>query len=89
MKQGKMSVSKRVSLDLLRPGVALSSAIADPRSPRVKLLGAGVAMTENFIAALRRRSITSVILSNSDIAILQAFSAQGRRTKVPPHLTEK
>jgi HD-GYP domain-containing protein (c-di-GMP phosphodiesterase class II) len=41
-------------------------------------------MTEEFLSALRRRGVTSVILSNSDIAVLSAFTAQGRRTKVPP-----
>ncbi len=52
-----MAFSKRVPLDLLRPGVALSSAIADPQQPRVRLLGAGIVLTADFLHALNRRGV--------------------------------
>ena len=79
-----MATSKRVPLDLLRPGVPITAAIADPNSPRVRLLGSGMVMTESFIEGLRKRGVESVILCNTDIAVLKAFTSQGRRTRVPP-----
>jgi HD-GYP domain-containing protein (c-di-GMP phosphodiesterase class II) len=79
-----MATSRRVPLALLRPGVAITEAIADPNWPRVRLLGAGVKMTQAFIDGLRRRGVTSIIMASHDIAILRAFTPQGRRTKVPP-----
>lgn len=79
-----MLTSKRVPLDLLRPGVAVTTPIADPEKPRVRLLGAGMVMTEAFIDGLRRRGVDTVILAQHDIAILRAFTSQGRRTSVPP-----
>ncbi len=82
-----MPISKRVPLEMLRPGVTLSSPIVHPNSPRVKLLGAGVVLTEGFIEALRKRGVDSLIVSEADIALLTAFTSQGRRRKVPaaPH----
>ncbi len=79
-----MATSKRVPLDLLRPGVTVTTAIADPESPRVRLLGAGMVLTETFIAALKRRGVETIILAQHDIAILRSFTSQGRRTRVPP-----
>lgn len=79
-----MPISKRVSLDILRPGMALSSPLTDPDSPRVRLLGAGVVLTASLIDALRRRGVHWIVMTNSDIAVLKAFTAQGRRTSIPP-----
>lgn len=79
-----MVLSKRVPIDILRPGVTLCSPIADPQKPRIRLLGAGVVMTEDFIKAIKRRGVSTVILSENDIAVLRSFTSPGRRTSVPP-----
>lgn len=79
-----MGISKRVSLDLLRPGIALSAPISDPESPHIRLLGKGAVLTEAFINALRRRGVESVIMASHDIAALTAFRSSGRRFSVPP-----
>lgn len=79
-----MATSRRVPLPLLRPGFAVMEGIADPNSPRVRSLGSRVKMTQSFIDGLRRRGVTSFIMASHDIAVLRAFTPQGRRTKVPP-----
>ncbi len=69
---------------MLRVGAVLSAPILDPLNPRVKLLTEGTMITHTFIELLAVRRVDSVILAQRDIAILSAFSPQGRRTKVPP-----
>lgn len=75
---------KRVPLSALRPGVVLVAAIEDPVNPGIKLLTEGSEITAAFIKQLRARHVDFVILSQRDLAIMSAFSPQGRRTKVPP-----
>lgn len=75
---------KRVPLSILRSGAVLMAPIVDPVDPRIKLLSEGIEITDSFIERLSRRGVDSVILSQRDIAILNAFSPQGRRIKVPP-----
>ncbi len=58
--------------------------ILDPLDQRIKLLSEGMEITPSFISRLSIRGVDSVILSQRDLAILNAFSPQGRRTKVPP-----
>lgn len=75
---------KRVPLSTLRPGAILMAPILDPLDQRIKLLSQGTEITPSFISRLALRGVNSVILSQRDIAILNAFSPQGRRIKVPP-----
>jgi HD-GYP domain-containing protein (c-di-GMP phosphodiesterase class II) len=75
---------KRVELNKLKVGAVLTTAVVDPAQPRLKLLAAGTEITEHFLHQLKRRGIGTVILSERDIALLAAFSPQGRRTNVPP-----
>jgi HD-GYP domain-containing protein (c-di-GMP phosphodiesterase class II) len=75
---------KRVPLSTLRPGATLMAAIEDPINPGIKLLTKGASITQEFIDRLGARNITSVILSQRDLAVMKAFSSQGRRKTVPP-----
>jgi HD-GYP domain-containing protein (c-di-GMP phosphodiesterase class II) len=58
--------------------------ILDPLDQRIKLLSEGTEITPSFISRLSVRGVDSVILSQRDLGILNAFSTQGRRIKVPP-----
>ncbi|TWU48405.1 HD-GYP domain-containing protein [Rubripirellula reticaptiva] len=75
---------KKVPLSTLKAGAILSAPVIDPIDSRVKLLAQGTRITNDFLQRLESRRITSVVLSVRDIAILMAFTPQGRRTKVPP-----
>ncbi|MFK8113183.1 MAG: HD-GYP domain-containing protein [Rubripirellula sp.] len=75
---------KRVPLSTLKPGAVLMASIEDPMNRRVKLLTEGSQVTQEFIDRLRARRIDSVILSQRDIAVMNAFMPQGRRRNVPP-----
>ena len=75
---------KRVKLSKLRVGAVLIAPIVDPVESRLKLLGSGIEITSTFLSLLKARGIDSVILSHRDLAVLDAFETQGRRSKVPP-----
>lgn len=75
---------KQVPLSTLKPGVVLKAPIVDPVDSRIKLLADGIAITDQFIERLSERGIDSIMLSQGDIAVLEAFTPQGRRIKVPP-----
>ncbi|TWU60596.1 Cyclic di-GMP phosphodiesterase response regulator RpfG [Rubripirellula tenax] len=75
---------KNVPLSLLKVGAILSSPIIDPVDSRVKLLAEGTVITDDFMRLLASRRIETVVLNQRDIAILFAFTPQGRRKKVPP-----
>ncbi|EMI15804.1 metal dependent phosphohydrolase [Rhodopirellula maiorica SM1] len=79
-----MSKFRKVSANLLIPGVKLTSAIPDPENARVRLLGEGMEITTDLIQRLQQRGVKSLLLSEKDIAILNAFTPQGRAVKVPP-----
>lgn len=79
-----MTRCKRVPLSTLRVGTVLMAPVTDPTDSRITLLGQGVVVTRQFIDRLVARGVESVVLSQRDIALLHAFSSQGRRTKVPP-----
>ncbi|GAA4472314.1 HD-GYP domain-containing protein [Novipirellula rosea] len=79
-----MSKYRKVSAKLLVPGVKLTSAIPDPENARVRLLGEGMEVTADLILRLQLRGVKSLLLSEKDIAILNAFTPQGRAVKVPP-----
>lgn len=74
----------KVGLSRLKVGAVLSSAIADPTQPRLKLLSAGTKIDESVLQRLAQRGIENVILAERDVAMLSAFEPQGRRSKVPP-----
>ncbi|TWT50727.1 Cyclic di-GMP phosphodiesterase response regulator RpfG [Rubripirellula amarantea] len=77
---------KQVSIDLLVVGTPLVAPVMDPRDDRVKLLSAGIPVTQEFINRLKERHIDSVLMSERDLAVCMAFESEGRRTKVPPAL---
>ncbi len=79
-----MSKYRKVSANLLVAGVRLSSVIPDPENQRLRLLGEGMEITADLIARLHQRGVKSLLLSEKDIAILNAFTPQGRAKKVPP-----
>lgn len=79
-----MSKFRRVQLDNIAVGTIITSNIADPNNTQIKLLGAGVAVTQEFIEKLRSRGVSEVMMSNRDAATMLAFEPQGRAKKVPP-----
>lgn len=78
---------KKIDIDKLKPGATVTAAVVDPAQPRLKLIAEGTVITDHLIAQLKRRGIQRVILSERDIAVMNAFQSQGRRTKVPPSPT--
>ena len=81
-----MAKCKRVPLSSLVPGAILRTPITDPNNPRIKLLNAGIEITHDLLDALEARGVVTVVLSQRDLGILNAFKPQGRRTKaIPPH----
>ncbi len=79
-----MAACRQVPASKLPIGAKLRSPIADPQNPNVRLLTAGVTITASFLEKLAARGITSVVVSQRDLAIMNTFKPQGRRTKVPP-----
>ena len=75
---------KPIELSQLQPGAVLVAPIVDPIDTRLRLLAAGTEITEVFLDRLKARGVHTVMLSQRDIAMLAAFTNQGRRTKVPP-----
>ena len=75
---------RKVPISTLKVGARLSTPIADPEKPRIKLLAEGTEITEGFIQRLEARGIDSLVLSQRDLAIIHAFHPQGRAIKVPP-----
>lgn len=64
-----------VSLSALPLGAKLGSAIRGDGN--LKLLGEGVAITPQLLESLRKRGVSSVVVSNSDMGRIQAFKPQG------------
>ncbi len=79
-----MAIRKKIDVCKLPVGATLRSPIADPHNPNVRLLTEGVTISRTFLEQLARRGITEVVVSQRDLAMLNAFKPQGRRTKVPP-----
>jgi HD-GYP domain-containing protein (c-di-GMP phosphodiesterase class II) len=72
-----------VSIENLPVGARLRSAIYDER--RTKLLGAGIEITGPLLESLRRRNVSSVVVSQLDLSRLLAFRPQGKARTVPDH----
>ncbi len=58
------------------------SPIYDQGDSRLKLLGAGVAITDDLIDRLSKRGITNVVVDEADLARLMAFQPAGVSTRV-------
>lgn len=56
-------------------GAKLGCAVFDDN--KTKLLSAGVAISRQLVQALRQRSVSTVVVSSTDLARLQAFRPQG------------
>ncbi|MFK8112314.1 MAG: HD-GYP domain-containing protein [Rubripirellula sp.] len=78
-----MAKFKRVPLDSVVAGSVLNAPIADPANSGVKLLTAGIPITEEFIQKLRSRGISEVVISQRDLATMHAFNSRGRARQVP------
>ncbi len=79
-----MAIYKQVLTSTLPIGAVLRTPIVDPQNRSVRLLADGIAITQAFLDKLSARGITSVSVSQRDLAIMNAFKPQGRRSKVPP-----
>ena len=76
-----MAKFKRVSIDAVPVGSVLNAAIGDPNNPQIKLLTEGTAVSEEFIAKLKSRGISEVVISLRDLAVIclsPAVSQQGK-----------
>lgn len=71
-----------VSLDALPIGARLGASIYDSR--QVKLVAAGLEITEQLVENLRVRDVSTVAVSVGDLCKFQAFAPQGRARSVHP-----
>ena len=75
---------KRTAIESLPIGMVLRAPISDPNNPQIKLLTEGTDVSQAFIDKLIARGIGEVVVSERDLAMMQAFRPQGRGKKVPP-----
>ena len=79
-----MAQFRRVAIGSLPLGMLLRAPISDPNNPQIKLLAEGTDVTNALIHKLISRGIGEVVVSERDLAMMQAFRPQGRGKKVPP-----
>ena len=75
---------KRVPTGSLRLGMALRAPITDPNNPRIHLLAEGTVVLQTQVDKLISRGISEVVVSERDLAMIQAFRPQGGAKQVPP-----
>ncbi len=80
----KMSKFRQVPVTSLGVGAVLSNPVVDSNNPSVRLLSAGLEITSTLVDKLVSRGINDVIVSESDLAAINAFVPQGRGTKIAP-----
>jgi hypothetical protein len=61
----------------LQPGIVLRSHIYDPNGSGLKLLSAGVTITEDLLQGLSRRGVTQVVVDECDRIRLEALRPKG------------
>lgn len=79
-----MDKFKQVPTHALSIGQRLSAPISDPNNGRLRLLAAGMEVTQNFLDKLAMRGIGYVEVSMRDLAIACSFEPQGRGKNVRP-----
>ncbi len=77
-----------IDLNALPRGAKMRNPIFDQKN--TKLVAAGLAITDELIAALRKRGVCEVFVAPEDMPRVKAFQPQGyARTSNPDHATDK
>lgn len=77
-----MQLFDTAPLSVLCPGVVLGSPVYEQADQRTKLVGADVVISETLLSRLKQRGVSSVFISQSDLARLSAFKPQGTAANV-------